>query len=167
MNRDAPGKCIPILFEMVRRGLERLCNDMPATLLATWRPLGTDDALRCIGHRSTLHQPSQRGATGFAVHCIFHMSILPSLRLSPPTRMSASSARPGSILFSSSESAKRSRRAFCPLPRNLQRKSEEQTHSPYRISQNSIFSSLGPWMKKYFAPLSQKSIWLTLSLSIV
>ena len=167
MNRDAPGGASLFCLQMVRRGLERLCNDMPATLLATWRHPGADDALRCIGHRSTLHQPSQRGATGFAVHCIFHMSILSSLRLSPPTRMSASSAWPGSILFSPSESAKRSQRAFCPLPRNLQRKSEEQPHSPYRISQNSIFSSLGPWMKKYFAPLSQKSIWLTLSLSIV
>lgn len=149
------------------RGLERLCNDMACPLLATRLYLGADDALRCIGHRSTPHRPSQRGATGFAVHCIFHMSILSCLRLSPPTRMSASSAWPKSILFSPSESAKRSRRAFCPLPRNLQRKSEEQTHSPYRISQNSIFSSLGPWMKKYFTPLSQKSIWLTLSLSIV
>ena len=142
MNRDAPGKCIPILFEMVRRGLERLCNDMPATLLATWRPLGADDALRCIGHRSTLHQPSQRGATGFAVHCIFSMTILPCLRLSPPTRMSASSAWPGSILFSPSESAKRSQKAFCPLLFNPRREAKEHSSLSLGIYKESPRSRL-------------------------
>ena len=35
MNRDAPGGASLFCLQMVRRGLERLCNDMPATLLAT------------------------------------------------------------------------------------------------------------------------------------
>ena len=137
-----PASASLFCLQMAWRGLERLCNDMPATLLATWRYLGADDALRCIGHRSTLHQPSQRGATGFAVHCIFSMTILPCLQLSPPTRMSASSAWPESILFSPLESAKRSQRAFCQIPRNQPREQKEQSSQSLGIYKESPRSRL-------------------------
>ena len=31
----------------------------------------SDDAVRCTGHRSVLHQASQRGAQAHAAHCVF------------------------------------------------------------------------------------------------
>ena len=31
----------------------------------------SDDAVRCTGHRSVLHQVSQRGAQAHAAHCVF------------------------------------------------------------------------------------------------
>ena len=32
---------------------------------------GMENAVRCIGHRSVLHQASQRGAQAHAAHCVF------------------------------------------------------------------------------------------------
>lgn len=117
-------------------------------------------AARCISHRSAVRRASQCTAFSTCPFC-------PASGFRFPQEYQPH--RLGREAFSSlpRNQPREAKRAFCPLPRNLQRKSEEQPHSPYRISQNSIFSSLGPWMKKYFAPLSQKSIWLTLSLSIV
>lgn len=38
---------------------------------------GKENAVRCISHRSVLHQSSQRGASAIAVQCIFEGSLAP------------------------------------------------------------------------------------------
>lgn len=38
---------------------------------------GKENAVRCIGHRSVLHQSSQRGASAIAARCVFEGELEP------------------------------------------------------------------------------------------
>ena len=68
-------------------------------LLAAGRHFRPDGAVRCIGHRSALHRPSQHAASALAAHCTRHTGRLPysphslsrdcaTSQLSPATKLS-------------------------------------------------------------------------------
>lgn len=46
-------------------------------LPAARHDFGQNEAMRCTGQRSALHQPLQHAATGFAAHCVCCISLLP------------------------------------------------------------------------------------------